>query len=200
MTTDELLGYSTRVQSMNAGDRLTMFSILGKRYEDAGETHGLTAAADLWGKDLGGNDPRREMRRPESLKTVFDPEAALHGLEPDGLGEWNENLHPWGRNNAPGDALTAEQRQLVHVPRIFGADSPRILTKAVVESALLQMQGVGGEFLCAVHPTLVGGFFSEFDGNDQGPVLLGYDQWRLEIDSIKSVSYTHLTLPTKRIV
>ena len=86
MTTDELLGYSTRVQSMPSGDRLTMFSILGKRYEDGGEVHGLTAAADLWGHDLGNNDPRREMRRPESLKTLFNPDGPLHGLEPDGLG------------------------------------------------------------------------------------------------------------------
>ena len=91
--------------------------------------------------------------------------ARYTALSQTDLGEWNPNLHPWGRDEAPGDALTDAQRKLVHVPRIFGnSGTDRNLTKSVVNKALLPMQGIGGEFLCAVHPSLVGEFFSEFDG------------------------------------
>ena len=47
------------------------------------------------------------------------------------------------------------------------------------------MQNVGGVWLGPVHPSLWDPFASEFDGNDQGPLLIGWDMWRLGITCIQ---------------
>ena len=183
MTSDQLIGTQRVMGEMDGKKRYMYYNLLGKRIQDSGDDLKLTAAADLWGTPLS-SDPQGEYEgdRPVSFDDLFDENEGLHGLAYDGLGEWDTEKHPWGFNGAPGSI--ANRRQFVHMPRIFeNSGTLRALTKAIVQPVLHSMASIGGQYICGLHPDLTDTLFSEFDDNDQGPVLLGYDQWRSQINS-----------------
>ena len=186
-TTRELINtYETR-GSIDAADAFVYYDLLGKRYEDAADNHAQAGSLDLWGHPFPADDiegVERNLRRPATLNDIFDLDASVHGLMIDGLGEWND-LHPWRDGNSPGDGLADEQKKYVHCPRIYRPAAQSQPSKALLEQPLHDMSGVGGEFLAGINPILAGPLFREFDDNDQGPVLVGYDQWRLEIQTVR---------------
>lgn len=170
-------------------DRQILFSIAQQRYADAGDLIGLVKAADLWGRDLPEGVRGPDARRPESLAQLMDYEQSWNGLEPDELGEWKQGLHPWydnPPNNLP-DSNTS--RRFVNIPQIWqnkgNVGTPRDFTRAVASQPLQHMQNVGGVWIAPVHPSLWDGFAHEFEGNDQGPLLIGWDMYRLGINCIQ---------------
>lgn len=176
-----------QVSAERGSDKVeVIFSIAEEQYRKSGMTVGMVKAADLWGNDLPAEqtgDGQSTGRRPESLKDLFDYTQAWHGLEPGGLGEWHRS-HPYYHN--PPNELPDNYKLQVNVPQIWGENTGnRQLSKSVVDEPLQRMQGVGGEYICGVHPQLWGPFASEFEGNDQGPVLIGFNTLELGITAIK---------------
>ena len=185
ITSDVVMDQDRDMASLMPTDRLTLYSIAGERFSAAGDTISLTRAADFWGKPLPGDDEGRKRRRPESIVDIMDPLKPLHGMNNTDLGEWDKDLHPW-YSAPPNNALPDDIKRQRHVPQVWDNDgTPRQLSKSAVTEPLLHMQSVGGMHICGIHPTLAPPFFSEFDDNDQGPVLLGYDTWRLGINCIQ---------------
>ena len=184
LTIAEVTQESFSLGSVAPTARESLFSIAGERYSDAGDLIGLVKSADLWGRDLPERKGGPDQRRPESLKQLYDYESSWNGLAPDELGTWEEGIHPWYHN--PPNELPDTHKRLVNVPQVWGLNAtPRQLSKSVVSIPLQHMQNVGGVWLGPVHPSLWDPFASEFDGNDQGPLLIGWDMWRLGITCIQ---------------
>ena len=200
LTSDQLIGTQRNMSQMDGKKRYMYYNLLGKRMQDAGDDLKLTAAADVWGTSLN-SDPQGEYNgdRPVSLDDIFDENEGLHGLPYQALGEWDTEKHPWGFNGAPGTQV--DRRQFVHMPTIYeNGGTLRTLTKAEVQQPLHDMASIGGQYICGLHPSLTGTFFSEFDGNDQGPVLLGYDQWRfIRLTAITTRTVSSFTIIMHRL-
>ena len=193
MTTREIINTYYHKDPMDIAEAHVYYDLLGKRYQDASDVHGQARGYDLWGIDFPTADiegVEREMRRPATFKDIFDLDANVHGLEQDGLGTWNE-MHPWHINGAPGDdsVMPSDAKQYVHAPRLYDANDSD-LTQSLVNRAMLETSSIAGEWLCGLHSSIAQPLFQEFvasgaHGNDQAPVLIGYDQWRLEITSVR---------------
>ena len=203
LTTEDILMNQRSMNSMDKSDSNATFELLGKRFEDMGDRLTSVASTDLWGKTNTINERRLERaggtrsqsRIPLSVRDIFDLSKNVHGLGIDGLGTWDD-YHPWADGGAPGTGLTSTQQTYVHCPRIWDNDgTTRQLSKAIVEDPLNEMAWIGGDYICAVHPSVFGPFQREFDGNDQGPTLIGYDKFEQAITCVKYQNCTFFTDP-----
>lgn len=187
-TTREYIDTFMAKTSMDTNAANVYYNLLGARYEAAAGTHAQGGSLDLWGLPFPSAEEiegvERELRRPATLNDIFDLDQPIHGLMLDGLGEWHD-LHPWRNGNSPGDALTDTQKRYVHCPRIYRPTTQSLPSKAILEQPLHDMSGIGGEYISGINPVLAGPLFREFDDQDQGPVLVGYDQWRLGITTVR---------------
>ena len=202
LTTEDVLMNQRSMNSLDKTEANQFYNLLGKRFEDMGDRLTSVSSTDLWGttnaiaerrlEQAGGQ--RTQSRLPMGIDAIFDLEQNVHGLDIDGLGKWDE-YHPW-RDGAPGDGLTSEQQMYVHCPRIYDNDgTTRQLSKAIVEDPLNEMAWIGGDYICAVHPSLYGPLQREFDGDDQGPVLIGYDKFEQRITCVQYQNCIFFTDP-----
>lgn len=184
LTIEEVTMENFSLSGVAPSARDSLFSIAGERYSDAGDLIGLVKSADLWGRDLPERKGGPDERRPEAINRMFDYESSWNGLAPDELGSWEEGIHPWYSN--PPNELPDTHKRLINVPQVWGInESPRQLSKSVASIPLQHMQNVGGVWLGPVHPSLWDPFASEFEGHEQGPILIGYDMFRLGITCIQ---------------
>lgn len=190
MTIQQVMMEEFSMTQVAPRDRDTLFSIAQQRYADAGDLIGMVKSADLWGRDLPESVRGPEARRPESLQQLMDYEGSWNGLAPDELGTWQEGVHPWSEN--PPNDLPAPYNTYVNVPQVWGSalNAPRPLTRAIVSQPLQHMQGVGGVWICPVHPSLWDVFANQFTdppGNTStlSSILIGWDMLRLGITCIQ---------------
>ena len=159
--------------------RLTLINLVKMRYEQAAVAGKNDMARVRWGIHIEGD---RLDRMPISLPQVFDKDGELHGLGPDGLGEFDAGRHPWG-----DDPPNTDNSKLRHRPQVFHNNgTSRTVSKAVLDNpAYAMMSVVSGFWLAPMHRDLFATLQNEFIGNDQGPLLIGAYMYEHAIECIK---------------
>lgn len=174
----------------------SFFSIAKQRYRQVITRIRNQASCDVWGAQVPGSVRRR---LPENLTHLFDETADWHGLGPGGLGTWDEALQPWGED--PPNTLNTDAKYYRHIPQVFShiasgetsytpgvesgaADLYRASKRAFDEPGNHMDAAIPGIWICPLHPTRMTEMAQDFEGFDQGPLLVGHKGWQLGIRCI----------------
>lgn len=167
-----------------ANNALTIINMNRAEVEGAASRTGYDITGNFWGVPAGLDE---EGRTPESSNDLFNPAGSYHGLAPDGLGQFPTDGEPWGDpNKVPGQASTN-----IWEPRIFdNGGTPRAISKAVLNNAILQMMGrIPGFWICGLNPGLFDTLSSEWDAQIEIPMGIGAIQFSVSAVRFHNVFY-----------
>ena len=184
---EEVLGLTTRqavqpdrsLRDFPTPARLTKINLVGMRYKQAAISGKNDMSRALWGDTIEGDSISR---MPLTLQQLFDENGELHGLGPSDLGEWDEGKDVWYKS--PPNTDGSRNR---HIPQIFhNSGTARSISKAVLDVPNLKMKAyVPGFWIAPTDAELFAKLSTEFEGNDQGPLLVGDYSWELGIECVK---------------
>ena len=158
----------------------TIFSMAQRSFTQACARSQNQLDVDAWGLAVPGQ--RNQVRAPESLPQLFDPNAPWHGLAKDGLGRWPEGLHPWG-DNPPSD-LPGDDKYLRNLPQVFD-NGGNALSKEVLDEANQAMIHIPGIWACPLRQNQFAKIQQLYDRQEYQNVRINYNIWRIGIDTIR---------------
>lgn len=187
LTTKELVEDMKSFSELGESNGEIFFSIVQERYEQCLTYLENQWSADLWGLDVPSDDVTVD-RRPESLIELFNEEADWHGLAPKELGSFQAGLHPWAQNS-PSD-LASPMDKYRNVPMVFdrtigGGTAPELSKEALEMPNIAMSARIPGIWICPLQSEQFAKLAGEFEGHEQGPIVLGYGMWRIGIQSIR---------------
>ena len=193
MTTRQLMEGATIPDTpQNRNKVVALFSIAKNNLKSAVFAQGNMLTKALAGR-LHGENGEYDSTGYEGLNVVLDHTKDLHGLAPDGLGNFDRQDNPWLTRppNNQGTSYAADYKKNIPQVITWNSADPRIpasisnFKNDVIDLIVTPMSQIPGNWICPCGPYQWRQLIKNTQGNDMIPLTIGFNKWKNNISVIE---------------